>query len=706
MRNRKSQSSRPNKMKWIGVVLRSAVGVCTVGSVSHCKAQSILSTLPAPSANAIGEIVLPPNVTTGVIQPGALPFSLQTTQPKAPSVHGTTPSISNLPHPTNSVTNSVPVPSSSAGSTQATYPDHVLTCPVCRERLGLPPIQSSTSVAGVGNASIATQGMVAGPTSPQRPSSPPFGSALGEIADQPLVKSLTPMTSRVFQQAGPKATQTPNDEGSRNNTNGGNPPASPVEPSGVISLQEKPTNEKLPSISSEPRSSETQTPALTLPKVTSLEGVPLELRNKVLQELDLPEGAKVLSYGVAPPKNAPQELSPSPASELQAPSTREPLKPLTTVAQSGGASIQEKPALKSQPSTASSPSVLPPSSNLPAPPVSGTSNSSQENTLANSVPRQALEPVKGGVDSIPTNSASKQAPSSLKQEPMPRAPQVLPPLSPPDQKEPVRLVRPLENSSTNGSEIQKLQTVIQAQFEKISKGQADEFEQLRSQMEKQTDVLQKIASVLEKSSASNRDEQRARRELESQLDAKNREISELRSRVEAVEVIRNETKKSIDEWKAKYEALSNALRVKEQLVEVERKRMEDEAKKNVARESSALEALKVAEATAAHALEEAKERARILEKEEAKRQLLEKEVKELRSKIAQNEDRANDAEKKAELRRKEAEEARQKSRLLERERAEQLKRKVEEEKKKRAKEAEKEGPSPKKSSTIVDAARS
>ncbi len=515
------------------------------------------------------------------------------------------------------------------------------------------------------------------------------------------------MTSKVFQQAQTTTKQMPNDDGSRIKAIGGDTPTVPVEPSGVISLQEKPKNEKLPSVSSEPLLSETQTPALTLPKVTTLKGVPIELRNKVLQELELPEGAKVLSYGVVQPKNAPSELTPSPASEIQAPSTREPLKPSTTAAQSDIATVQEKQTLKSQPSSDLSPSsVLSPSSNIPAPPASATSNGSQEKTRPNWVPRQSLEPVKGGVDSNPTNSASKQASPSLKQEPMPRTPQVLPALSLPDQKETVKLVRPLESSSTIGSEVQKLQAVLQPQLEKISKSQAEEFEQLKSQMEKQTDVLQKIASVLEKSSASNRDEQRARRELESQLDIKNREMSELRSRVEAVEVIRNETKKSIDEWKAKYEAVSDALRVKEQLVEVERKRMEDEAKKTVARERNALDALKVAEATATHALEEAKERARILEKEEAKRQLLEKEVRELRSKIAQNEDRANDAEKKAELRRKEAEEARQKSRLLERERSEQLKRKVEEEKKKRAKEAEKEGPSPKKSSTIVDAGKS
>ncbi len=64
MGNRKSQSSRSNKMNWIRVVLRSAVGVCSVGSVSHCWAQSILSTVPAPGAHAIGEIVLPQNGTT------------------------------------------------------------------------------------------------------------------------------------------------------------------------------------------------------------------------------------------------------------------------------------------------------------------------------------------------------------------------------------------------------------------------------------------------------------------------------------------------------------------------------------------------------------------------------------------------------------------------------------------------------------------
>ncbi len=89
------------------------------------------------------------------------------------------------------------------------------------------------------------------------------------------------------------------------------------------------------------------------------------------------------------------------------------------------------------------------------------------------------------------------------------------------------------------------------------------------------------------------------------------------------------------------------------------------------------------------------EKHRALEKEIAKRTNLEKEMQSLRSKLAQNEDRALDTMRKSEAQRA-AESARSRSNRLEQERAEILKKKLEEEKKRRSKEADRDANPPKK----------
>lgn len=168
-------------------------------------------------------------------------------------------------------------PTQSPQTSNAKYPDHVLQCEECRKRLGLPPIANETKVL----SPISSQ-----PSNVKQVPSTVVPHPVDKLPTQPL-RSLTPQTSAAMQ-------------------NGTWKPVETHEPTLRDSAPQAPVAPSIPRPIPSP----------------SLEGLPLDVRQRVLRELDVPEGGKVLTLGVQPIQgsdlnspsestNIPQPLAPS-----------------------------------------------------------------------------------------------------------------------------------------------------------------------------------------------------------------------------------------------------------------------------------------------------------------------------------------------------------------------------------------------------------
>ena len=509
---------------------------------------------------ATAQGVVPPivqSLPTVVESLPAIGTELRTYQPAIPA-----PMSSSISSSSNSVPSSRLTVDGASVPIEQRYPPEVLNCAICRQRLGLPPIPGlradpshgqsmaptntvnnlRSSKPGVSNlpsigpttsvSSVRSQGAnLTGQTKSQANAnlpplspSPILNGPNAAPYIEPDFRSLTPLASAAMQRAGQRRSMimppVSNPSQMEPNFMPAKVPTDAV--AGGTGLPAYDAAQVVPSqpnvIASSPNTSSSisSSPSPSSSSSTSLNDLPADVRRKILAELDVPQGARVLSYDFqSPTSNPPASNQPVPAQTvsnqpLPNPTSVEALNPRPLDLSHGipaqGSSIEAKAVEPPSVSLGSETPKLPLASKVETPePKSPVQTSPVQTSPVQTSPVQTSPVQTSPVQTSPVQTSPVQT-SPVQTSPVQTSPvQTSPVQTSPVQTSPVQTspvqTSPVQTSPVQTSPVPATSVNVTAKVdmdESFRQSLLEEFSYQRHRSEQQTEYMQQQTEFMRK----------------------------------------------------------------------------------------------------------------------------------------------------------------------------------------------------------------